>query len=85
MSIEHSQQEQRKGQSKPEPPGYEQQQAGHPDYRRVAQQMHRLIGDVAGHRLIAGGMSYVDHADYDLARLESERRTAAKQAATEVN
>ena len=61
------------------------QQAGHPDYRRVAQQMHRLIGEVAGHRLIADGMRYVDHADYDLARLESERRTAAKQAAQGVS
>ncbi len=59
------------------------QQAGHPDYRRVAQQMHRLIRDVAGHRLIADGMRFVDHDDYDLARLEAERRSAAKQAAQE--
>ena len=58
-------------------------QAGHPDYRRVAQKMHRLIGDVAGHQLIADAMQYVDHDDYDLARLESERRTAAKQAAAD--
>jgi thymidylate synthase ThyX len=56
-------------------------QAGHPDYRRVAQKMHRLIAEVAGHRLIADGMRFVDHNDYDLARLESERRTAAKLAA----
>jgi len=60
-------------------------QAGHPDYRRVAQKMHRLIADVAGHQLIADAMQYVDHDDYDLARLESERRTAAKQAAKGVS
>jgi len=60
------------------------QRPGHPDYRRVAQEMHRLIRDVAGHRLIADGMSFVDHNDYDLARLESERRSAAKRVALEV-
>jgi len=60
------------------------QRPGHPDYRRVAQEMHRLIRDVAGHRLIADGMSFVDHNEYDLARLESERRSAAKRAALEV-
>jgi thymidylate synthase ThyX len=57
------------------------QQAGHPDYRRVAQQMHRLIREEAGHRLIADAMSYVDHDSYDLARLDSERRASAKRAA----
>ncbi len=58
------------------------QQGGHPDYRRVCQEMHRLIRTQAGHALIADAMSYVDYADYDLARLESERRSAAKRAAT---
>lgn len=57
------------------------QQAGHPDYRRIAQEMHRLIRDRAGHHVIADAMSYVDHESYDLARLESERRSAAKRAA----
>jgi thymidylate synthase ThyX len=56
-------------------------QGGHPDYRRVAQTMHRLIRDKAGHTAIADAMQYVDYADYDLARLESERRAAAKRAA----
>ena len=56
-------------------------QGGHPDYRRVCQQMHLLIRDQAGHRAIAEAMSYVDHEDYDLARLESERRAAARRAA----
>jgi thymidylate synthase ThyX len=54
---------------------------GHPGYRRVCQDMHRLIRDQAGHRLIADAMTHVDHSNYDLARLESERRAAAKRAA----
>ncbi|MEN8041250.1 MAG: FAD-dependent thymidylate synthase [Actinomycetota bacterium] len=57
------------------------QQGGHPDYRAVCQEMHRQIGDVAGHRRIAAAMSYIDHSDYDLARIETERRAAAKRAA----
>jgi hypothetical protein len=43
--------------------------------------MHRLIRDEAGHRIIADAMQYVDHNTYDLARLEGERRLAAKRAA----
>ncbi len=57
------------------------QQGGHPDYRRVCQDMHRLIRDKAGHTLIADAMNFVDYNDYDLARLETERRAAAKRAA----
>lgn len=57
------------------------QQGGHTDYRRVAQEMHRLIGERAGHRQLAESMRYVDYADYELARLETERRAAAKRAA----
>ena len=55
---------------------------GHPGYRRVCQEMHRLIGDKAGHHQLADAMKYVDHNDYDLARLEGERRAAAKRAAS---
>jgi thymidylate synthase ThyX len=58
---------------------------GHPDYRRVAQEMHRLIRDEAGHHVIADAMNFVDHADYDLARLESERRAAARRAAAGID
>ena len=54
---------------------------GHPGYRRVCQEMHRLIKEQAGHSLIAAAMTFVDHEDHDLARLESERRAAAKRAA----
>jgi thymidylate synthase ThyX len=46
---------------------------GHPQYRRVAQEMHRQIGEVAGHRAIADAMSHVDHGAGELERLESER------------
>jgi thymidylate synthase ThyX len=60
------------------------QQGGHPDYRAVCQEMHTQIRDVAGHARIADAMMFVDHNDYDLARLETERRAAAKRAATGV-
>lgn len=46
---------------------------GHPSYRRVAQEMARLIEDVAGHRGIAAAMKYVDFSETDLERLEAER------------
>jgi thymidylate synthase ThyX len=46
---------------------------GHPQYRRVVQEMHRLIGEVAGHRAVADAMSHVDHGAGELERLESER------------
>jgi thymidylate synthase ThyX len=46
---------------------------GHPSYRRVAQEMARLIRDVAGHDAIADAMKYVDFSDTDLERLEAER------------
>jgi thymidylate synthase ThyX len=57
------------------------QQGGHPDYRRVCQAMHDQIRDVAGHRRIAAAMKFVDHEDYDLARIETERRAAARRTA----
>jgi hypothetical protein len=57
------------------------QSSGHPGYRKIAQHMHQLIRDEAGHRTIADAMQFVDHATYDLARLEEERRLAARRAA----
>jgi thymidylate synthase ThyX len=54
---------------------------GHPVYRRVCQQMHRLIGEEAGHRAIAEAMRFVDHSRVELERLEAERRTEAKRRA----
>jgi len=46
---------------------------GHPSYRRVAQEMARLIREEAGHSSIANAMSYVDFSETDLERLEAER------------
>jgi hypothetical protein len=53
---------------------------GHPAYRRAAQQMHRAIAEVAGHRAIAEAMSFVDHGSTDLERLESERRAERRRS-----
>jgi thymidylate synthase ThyX len=53
---------------------------GHPAYRRVAQQMHRSIAEVAGHRALAEAMTFVDHGSTDLERLESERRAERRRA-----
>ena len=52
---------------------------GHPAYRRVCQQMHRLIADVAGHRGIAAAMQFVDHSAIELERLQEERRLEQKR------
>jgi thymidylate synthase ThyX len=54
---------------------------GHPAYREVAQQMHRLIADRAGHHAVAQMMRYVDHApEPSLERLEAERRAEARRS-----
>ena len=58
---------------------------GHPAYRRVAQQMHRAVAEVAGHRALAEAMTFVDHGATDLERLESERlaeRRRSEKSAT---
>jgi thymidylate synthase ThyX len=52
---------------------------GHPSYRRVCQLMHRAIADTAGHRAIAAAMQFVDHADVELERLQSERSLERKR------
>jgi thymidylate synthase ThyX len=51
---------------------------GHPEYRRVCQQMHRLIAEEAGHKVLAELMSFVDHGTYDLERLDAENRAARR-------
>jgi thymidylate synthase ThyX len=64
---------------------------GHPAYRVVAQQMHRLIAEQAGHRGLAEAMRFVVH-DQDreeggagrapaLGRLAAEERTETRRAA----
>jgi thymidylate synthase ThyX len=53
---------------------------GHPSYRWVAQEMHRLIAGQAGHRLLAEAMTFVDFGSEDLERLEAERRAESKRS-----
>jgi thymidylate synthase ThyX len=53
---------------------------GHPAYRSIAQQMHRLIAEKAGHRAIAEAMCFVDHSgEPDLGRLDAERRAERRR------
>ena len=53
---------------------------GHPAYRHVAQEMHRLIAEEAGHRALAAAMSFADHEVYELERLASERAAETRRA-----
>ena len=53
---------------------------GHPAYRAVCQEMHRLIADEAGHHALAEMMTFVDHsAEPALERLDAERRAEARR------
>jgi thymidylate synthase ThyX len=53
---------------------------GHPAYRQVAQQMHTLIAERAGHHAVAEAMRFVDHSpEPGLERLESERRAELRR------
>jgi len=52
---------------------------GHPVYRAIAWEMHRLIREQAGHEAIAGAMRFVDRSEVDLERLDAERRTEARR------
>jgi thymidylate synthase ThyX len=52
---------------------------GHPSYRWVAQEMHRLIAEQAGHHLMAEAMSHVDFGSEDLERLHAERRAEGRR------
>ena len=53
---------------------------GHPAYREVAQDMHRLIAEEAGHPVVAELMRYVDHTpEPALERLDAERRAEVRR------
>lgn len=53
---------------------------GHPAYRHVAQEMHRLIAEEAGHRAVAEAMRFVDRSpEPRLERLASERRAEQRR------
>ncbi|HEY7499748.1 MAG TPA: FAD-dependent thymidylate synthase [Vicinamibacterales bacterium] len=56
---------------------------GHPAYRRVCQQMHTLIANVAEHRAVAAAMQFADHSVVELERLGSERALERKRAQSE--
>jgi thymidylate synthase ThyX len=57
--------------------------AGHPSYRRICQDMHGMIAEQAGHRIVAGLMRFVDHSEAGtgLERLPGERRAEARRTA----
>ena len=52
---------------------------GHPSYRRVALEMHRLIGEQAGHHAIAGAMSHMTTEAPELERLAAERQAESRR------
>ena len=53
---------------------------GHPAYRKVAQEMHRLIAEKAGHHAVAEAMRFVDHSpEPQLERLAGERRAEQRR------
>ena len=53
---------------------------GHPAYRRVCQQMHRLIAGAAGHHAVAAAMTFADHSTVELERLGEERKLEEKRS-----
>jgi thymidylate synthase ThyX len=55
---------------------------GHPSYRRVCLEMHRLIAEQAGHRAIAAAMTHVNSADPGLERLQAERQAEKRRSLT---
>ncbi|MDQ2960232.1 MAG: FAD-dependent thymidylate synthase [Candidatus Dormibacteraeota bacterium] len=54
---------------------------GHPQYRKVCREMHRLIDEQAGHHLVAAAMRFMGADDVHLPRYHAEaaRSTAAGQ------
>jgi thymidylate synthase ThyX len=54
---------------------------GHPAYRVVAQEMHRLIAEEAGHRTVADMMRFVDYSpETGLERLDAERKAETRRS-----
>ncbi|HET9667478.1 MAG TPA: FAD-dependent thymidylate synthase, partial [Desertimonas sp.] len=52
---------------------------GHPAYRRIALEMHRLIAEQAGHTAIAAAMTHLTTEAPALERLASERRAESRR------
>jgi thymidylate synthase ThyX len=55
--------------------------AGHTAYRRIGQEMHRLIAEDAGHRAIADAISFADHSEGERGRLDAEVRSEKRGGA----
>lgn len=51
-------------------------QQGHSDYRRIAQEIYKKINEV--HPMLAKGMKFVDMKNYELERLEAEKKIDKK-------
>ena len=52
---------------------------GHPSYRRVCQEMHRLIATEAGHPAIAAAMSFADHSGGEEGRRSAEQAAGSRR------
>ena len=52
---------------------------GHISYRNICQKMHMLIKEKAGHNVFHELMSFVDHENYELQRLDSELKQSGKE------
>ena len=52
---------------------------GHPSYRRVVLEMHRLIGEKAGHKAVAEAMTHLVKESPELERLDSEKRAESRR------
>jgi thymidylate synthase ThyX len=53
----------------------------HRNYRAICLEMYRLIAEAAGHRAIAGAMSFVGEGQVGLERLSAEQRIEDKRSA----
>jgi thymidylate synthase ThyX len=51
---------------------------GHPSYRRICQEMHRLIAAQAGHPGIAAAIRFADHSSGEEGRLRAEQASEAR-------
>ena len=55
---------------------------GHPAYRHVVLEMHRLIADQAGHRAVADAMTHLTLEGSELERLDAERRAESRRGSS---
>src|SRR2546427_6478209 len=53
-------------------------------FRSICQAMHRLIAERAGHHAIAAAMTFADHSEVALERLEAERAARSEEHTSEL-